>query len=409
MTNTPAHKMKYKRRWFTKEEWEQLCNNERQFVYNHSHSFSPLTKQHQQQQNNNNKYGEPSIPLLLLNYFIVYGYEEAAIRLAKELNIISNNNDILSFNKLFMINERKQIKILIQSGKIMDSITLIDNLFGLESLNSNNNNNNQSNQMNSLNKQNDNSYTPPEEDLLFKLMLLNLIEMIRSNNNTTNTTNDNDDITKLIEYTRTHLAMKASHSIKYMNDLQSVISLLMLHSVAKKNNKSLKLNQLPLNLQKLYSIKLRNNLAHLINMKLLQLININVSNQSRFPNLILSNNSNILGGGNSLDNDYHNNSLKYILKNNPDQQKTKSRNESIEPKTYPSTSITDHNKYWQETKKYLNKGKNNITTTESTKHTDNSIFEANLVQLMKLWIYSENQLHRKDFGIPRVEDNLTQL
>lgn len=172
--NNPSskyHKNRYKRKWYRKEEWINKCNNDRSF--NNYILGNIIT-------DNNNNYNveydpidptndgderitipEPSIPLLLLNYFIIYGYEEAAIRMGKELNIIRNNSDIVQFNKLFMIKERNLIKSSILSGKINNAMTLIDNLFGLSILHNNND---------------DNPHTNDDEegdDLYFKLSLLN--------------------------------------------------------------------------------------------------------------------------------------------------------------------------------------------------------------------------------------------
>ncbi|KAG0659854.1 hypothetical protein C6P44_003458 [Monosporozyma unispora] len=375
--NNNRNKYKYKKKWFYKDEWIQKCEFDK-YLNN-----PKLKNNYSEGGGSNNKYlhstdksiHERSLPILLLNYFIIYGYEEASIRMAKELNIIQNNLDITHFNQLFMIKERNQIKNLILSGKITQAITHIDELFGLTILQDH-----------------------EDEDLYFKLTLLNLIEMIRNKSY-------GDDISKLIQYTRTHLAAKASQSRQYMSNLQSVISLLMLTAAS---TTPLDIKSLPTNLQNLYSIKLRNKLAHSINMKFLQVINIKVSNQTKFPNLILSGHDSIL----SPNNNNNNNSLKHILKHGKEQMEGEDnfindKSPSVVSESYNPT-ITDRNKYWQETKKYLNlNGNESINNTTNDDNLDNSPFEAKLVQLMKLWIYSENELHSKGYGIPRVEDNLT--
>lgn len=394
LNNSHHNKFKYKRKWYYKDEWSIKCKNDKLFnnfilgnnivpsIHINKSKSSFVVDSLDTNNNNNNTIlvPEPSLPLLLLNYFIIYGYEEAAIRMCKELNLIQNNNDIKLFNDLFMIKERNKIKILILSGKITDAINLIDNSFGLNILYENNNNTSHDN-----------------DDLYFQLVLLNLIEMIRNNS-------FSNDISKLVQYARIHLSTKASQSKRHMTDLQSVISLLMLTAAARNNNNEsipLNINNLPNSLKMLYSIKLRNKLAHSINMKFLQVINVRVSNQKKFPNLVLSDN------------------LPPSVNNHP-QQKLNNTNGDDTPIEMDSNvselSVTDHNRYWQETKKYLHLQFNLTTGTSNTSsgpynNVDTMVwrdfpFEAKLVQLMKLWIYSENRLHRKGFGVPRVEDNL---
>ncbi|CAL9735389.1 glucose-induced degradation protein 8 [Monosporozyma servazzii] len=346
---------KYKHKSFYKDEWLQRCKIDKSLINTCL--------------DNNNNNHEKALPILLLNYFVVYGYEEAAIKMAMELNIVSNNQQIVFFNNLYMIKQRNKIKNFILTGQINNAISLIDQLFGLNTLKNNH--------------------------LYFNLILLNLIEMIRNNNNSYN-------ISTVIQYTRKYLAPKASQSKQYMQDLQSVISLLMLTtaSSSSSSNKPLDIKSLPRNLQNLYSIKLRNKLAHSINMKLLQIINANVSNQHTFPNLILSQNDSILSSSPN-----NNTSLNNLLKNykQADNTTTPTNNHSNDQN---ENIITDHNKYWQETKKYLNLNSNNNNNNSQVAE-GNCPFEAKLVQIMKLWIYSENELHSKGYGIPRVEDNLT--
>lgn len=418
-------KFKYKRKWYYRDEWSMKCKNDKLLnnyilgtniplinlnksksaidLYNKDGKDKDITKD----KVCNIIIPELSIPLLLLNYFVIYGYEEAAIRMCKELGLIKNNNDIKQFNELFMIKERNKIKILIISGKITEAINLIDQLFGLNILYDDIINDNLIDE----NNNNDNNNND-DDDLYFQLILLNLIEMIRNNLYP-------NDIPKLVEYARTHLSTKASQSKKYMTDLQSVISLLMLTAASNNNNNnkenvSLNINKLPANLKMLYSIKLRNRLAHSINMKFLQIINVKVSNQNKFPNLILSGNL-CLNSIDSTNKITHFQRHKQHFHSHHDDDL---RNTTIEipvkadfnPTELP---VTDHNRYWQETKKYLNL-QNNIDedTSGSNNGSDNNVirgnspFEAKLVQLMKLWIYAENRLHRKGFGIPRVEDNL---
>lgn len=351
--------MKYKQKWFYKDEWAQNCKNDKSLIT----TYAMDNKQNNKQSNSH----ERALPTLLLNYFIVYGYEEAAIKMAKELHIIKSNKHSTQFNDLYMIKQRNNIKNMILRGNINSAISLIDDLFGLRVLQSN--------------------------DLYFKLLLLNLIEMIRNNSY---------DIVQVIQYTRTHLAPRASQSKSYMQDLQSVISLLMLTAASSSSSQKLDISKLPTNLQNLYSIKLRNKLAHSINMKLLQIINVSVSNQSVFPNLILSNTDSFLyTSNNNIINNINNRNtpLTHILKNckNTESQNNNNVSECSE------LTITDQNKYWQETKKYLKL--NTKVESSSSMEEETSPFEAKLVQLMKLWIYSENELHSKGYGIPRVEDN----
>ena len=107
-------------------------------------------------------------------------------------------------------------------------------------------------------------------DLHFKLLLLNLIEMIRSHHQQENITKDsNDFILNLIQYSQNKLAIKASSSVKKMQELELAMTLLLFPLSDSADSGSIKL---PKSLQNLYSISLRSKIADLVNEKLLKFI-----------------------------------------------------------------------------------------------------------------------------------------
>lgn len=464
----------YQRKWFYQAEWnehvqlnKQICS---ELVFNNNKATNEPEKivinqkvntdtTNNTSSMNNSSHDldtkfkflsipEISINKLLLNYFIIMGYENSSIRMCKELGIINSNKDIQDFNDLYMIQERNQIKNLIKSGKIMDAMDKILINFGSNALENGvdiydygNNNNNNNNMENGLNNSN-------EVDLQFKLLLLNLIEMIREhnrlkeinkNNNDISAINDNKFILDLINYSKEQLSSKASKNLQQMNELQLTMSLLLFTKTNTDNH------ELPRELNELYSLQFRSKIAEQINKKLLSLINVKVENQTKFPNLIFNHlnlNLNSLNLFQILNNksDSKNIATKNKDKGNDTISKVKydsSRdipNHSINniiPEQHVQTlgnTITNKTKYWSETQKYLNldssinssmstfdngmladntncNDRNKISGNTTCNRTvfDNN-FESKLIQLFKLWCYSENTLHINNFGIPRVKD-----
>ena len=144
MTN---FKSTYEKKSFTREQWMKVVQD-----------ANPYDRSNSELSNN-----EPVIPMLLLNYFVVMAYEESSIRMAKELGFLNSNKDIEEFNSVYMIKKRAYIKELIKKGEILLAMEKITEVFGIEVLESLNDH-------------------ITDEDLNFKLLLLNLIEMIRSHN-----------------------------------------------------------------------------------------------------------------------------------------------------------------------------------------------------------------------------------
>lgn len=459
----------YQRKWFYPQEWnervqldKQICN---EIVFSNNNAniddndkilinrkFSTDSSVYDDRMNYNHrdaKYNFLSIPeisinKLLLNYFITMGYENSSIRMCKELCIINSNKDIQDFNKLYMIQERNQIKNLIKNGKIMDAMDKIISNFGSNALeNDKFDSFNKMNNSNSNNNNSNNNNSNDEVDLQFKLLLLNLIEMIREHNklkeiNIQNNNYDIDDknfILDLINYSKEQLASKASQNKQQMNELQLTMSLLLFTKANPENT------ELPAELNELYSLQFRSEIAEQINKKLLSLININVENQSKFPNLIFNNlnlNSNSINLYQILNTKNSGDSSKKIKKSSTatatttstTQTNTSSHNNDsienhfsnnsvmLESNIQPLNNIiTNKTKYWSETQKYLNLDNsidnsqnefddndfNSIDNSNGKTIFDNN-FEAKLIQLFKLWCYSENTLHLNNIGVPRVKD-----
>ncbi|CCF56810.1 hypothetical protein KAFR_0B05140 [Kazachstania africana CBS 2517] len=485
MTTTSKDKVdtnsatKYTRKSFSKNEWKEKVLADKfvinELIYNNNNTCTttaiPTTISSTSKRSNilstvSNK--EPSLSKLLLNYFITMAHEESSIRMAKELNYIKNNKDLLEFNSLFKIKERSVIIHLIKSGNINGAMDNINKSFGLsvlESINdenstvTNNNSNNDNNDNNeailTFNEFDETNQEYEEDDLHFKLLLLNLVEMIRTYRNEKKS-NENDDefILNLINYSKEKLALKASTNKHHMEELELTITLLLFPI---NDNSNIKL---PKNLKNLYSLSLRSKIANSVNKKLLEHIHPYITNQSKFPDFV----------GGLTDSDYNKASITNITKNiskykpiiRTNTNKTKeiiaasmeikrqelSGNKEINDIQNNSMdsqfgSISNSNNYWAQTKQTLFNNFNDINS-----HYDNSLkdktlissdssssssssssdtasnskkkfvrnnnffnnisnyqYEARLIQLMKLWAWCENELHAHDIGVPRVEDD----
>ena len=212
---------------------------------------------------------EPTLPRLLLNYFVCMAYEDSSIRMAKELGFIGNNKDVALFNDLYKIKERFLIKRLIKLGQINKAMEEINSIFGLEVLEETFNAT-ESNASRTEKQQQQQQQFDIDGDLHFKLLLLNLIEMIRSHHQQKDASKDsNDFILNLIQYSQEKLAIKASSSIKKMQELELAMTLLLFPFSDSTDGNNIKL---PKSLQNLYSISLRSKIADLVNEKLLKFI-----------------------------------------------------------------------------------------------------------------------------------------
>lgn len=380
----------YSKKTFTKDEWKLKLIKDKQSI--------PIIT----------SINELSIPKLLLNYFIINAYEDSSCRMAKELGLIKNNKDLIEFNDLFKINERSKIIHSIKLGKISNAMDLINNHFGFDILQNNNNYTTESN-LDTKNVKNDKTEQSENEinsndDLHFKLLLLNLTEMIRNNKNNKNNNSNNDKIDdkefiiNLINYSKEKLAPKALNNKKHMKQLELIMTLLLLPQ-----DLSIKL---PENLNKLYSLSLRTKIANLINKKLLQSIYPQITNQSKFTNLIQSTeNINIMNY--KLSN--FNSIIKTNLRSEDFQKDENTRTDIDKSQVLSSSSTFDYAIPKTSSTSYWNETKENILTNNDTPQEKIDIsdfqFESKLSQIIKLWVWSENQLHSNNIGVPRIQNN----
>lgn len=250
----------------------------------------------------NSGISKDKIDNLILNYFIVEGYQEAAISFAKEINTELKNERIKSHtpslnpflkqlgsmssmnNKRFSevahgyfekkedhdpittphshhhptlrpkiisdystINQRKEIKLLILKGSITKAIHKISEYFPTI-LDSNN-------------------------LLHFKLLRLNLIEMIRShkltNGNSPDVELERKFLDDILSFVRENLISKVTHSSKLLKELEITMSLLCFNFDEGKGIEEQK--DLPEELRSLFNLSLRNQCYRLVNKAILNL------------------------------------------------------------------------------------------------------------------------------------------
>ncbi|SCV05231.1 LANO_0H02938g1_1 [Lachancea nothofagi CBS 11611] len=332
---------------------------------------------------------EPSLTHLLLNYFVVMSYEESSIRMAKELGYIRSNKDAASFNKIYKIRERAHVRELIKGGQILEAIEEIYTEFGVQVLED-------SSTSASENK------TTDEDDLHFKLLLLNLIEMIRKHHQSGATPEESSGfILELIEYSQERLALKADSNKQYMKELELVMTLLLFPMEQSSTNGSTLV--LPKSLRNLYSLSLRTKIADLVNRKLLESMQSQVSSSTSngaFPDLIgfkvthqgRDNYNGLFQASNKEDAGFESASTK--------------PSETQENFKRPTTGKPWQNNAWkttsdlikdQEQESYDDSGANSPGAHKKIE------YEAKLNQVMKLWAWCENQLHNCGVGVPRVE------
>ncbi|SCV02158.1 LAMI_0G16380g1_1 [Lachancea mirantina] len=335
---------------------------------------------------------EPSIPVLLLNYFVVMSYEEASIRMARELGYVKNNKDAAEFNKVYKIGERAHIRQLIKKGKILEAINEINTKFGVEVLEQ---------------RSDEPGKAEANDDLHFKLLLLNLIEMIRNHHQGRSSSTlpseetSNQFILELIQYSQDKLALKAGSNKRHMKELELVMTLLLFPMELTSSDEGQASADLPKSLKNLYLLSLRAKIANLVNKKLLEAIRPNIllaCNEGKFPDLI--------GFKSSQANfaNYHGllrARSKDSISSEAFAKKLEDRNFTQSDNSRDKQSIRDS---WRETTMLLeNQEKKALDATSSV--TDNNL-EARLIKVMKLWAYCENQLHYADIGVPRVEGGI---
>ncbi|AMD21756.1 HFL100Wp [Eremothecium sinecaudum] len=376
MTN---FKSTYERKSFSKQEWNEVV------------VASALPYDTLKTNIGEEKVVEPSIPYLLLNYFVVMAYEESSMRMARELNIVRNTKEANEFNKVYMIKERAHARELIKRGKILEAMEEINKKFGVETL-ENIDSGIGSGRGKAL----------QGEDLHFKLLLLSLIELIRRHhqNPPQSEEESNQFILDLIQYTQEKLAMKAISHKEYMKELELVMTLLLfpMEAVKDQDGNSIKV---PKSLRRLYSLSLRSKIAELVNRKLLQKIHPQIAlacAKGGYPDLL---------GCNVADKNlaHFNDLLKSRAKEDISLNLTKDSLAGM--KDIPEGSLgknTWNENSWASTSRMLQEQnlKQNINPLEDRPQME---YQVKLVQVMKLWAWCENQLHGNDIGVPRVESN----
>lgn len=367
---------------------------------------------------------EPSIPKLLLNYFVCMAYEESSIRMARELGYVKSNKDVKEFNDLYKIRERAHISELIKKGKVSDAMEEINTIFGIEVLECGDMGaSSNGDRISDASVRNYRASSNSKEDLHFKLLLLNLIEMIRTHDQECSKLGRRDDsdefILKLIEYSQEKLALKAASNKSYMTDLELVMTLLLFPMTENANVR------LPKSLKNLYSLSLRSNIANLVNRKLLRNIHPQVANESmkngKYPDLIGSNDG-ITGKQFS----HYNEMLMVRPKEDIAQNLTTESLAELRdnPEGILRSSVTSVSEDWSRTAEMIKEqqqqrvkekqqgGKNSDQVSDMGNPSPDDFdvseyqYEAKLVQVMKLWAWCENQLHNNDIGVPRVEGSI---
>lgn len=361
---------------------------------------------------NGRKSAEPSIPKMLLNYFVCMAYEESSVRMARELGYVKSNRDVQEFNDLYKIRERAHISELLKKGKVSDAMDEINSIFGIEVLECG-----AAGSWNDEGRAADGSSnggttrSNGKEDLHFKLLLLNLIEMIRAHDQRSSgagpADDSNDDfVLKLIEYSQEKLALKAASNKSYMAELELVMTLLLF---PKDGSSKVKL---PKSLKNLYSLSLRTNIADLVNRKLLRCLHPQVSNHAshnaKFPDLIGFSNG-IIGKQFS----HYNEMLVVRPKEDITQNLTTDRVADLQDSadSYLRSADTSASDDWSRTTDLIKEQQaTNSTNADQSLNDDFNLseyqYEAKLVQIMKLWAWCENQLHNNDIGAPRVESGV---
>ena len=384
---------------------------------------------------------EPSIPGLLLNYFVTMGYAGASLEMARELGLVVTDEDAIAFNEVYKVRERAEISKLIRSGNIGAAIEKIIEVFGVDVLEE-------------LDDETDTRFfggiaRHRSGDLHFKLLLMNLIEKIRAHHKTisehgeSSTISDQSFILDIIKYSQEKLAARAASNPKYMKDMELIMTLLLLPP-------GYDIRQLPASIRQLYSVSLRTRIADQVNKRLLDHIYPNIANQRRFPDLICPStvdrraiNQTSTRSAPILRTDLQSLSQSGNSEHSPVMGAGASGRNPPEPQLLSRTS---RGSYWarsvaslrgnetgemkesiggkeKEGEQEQGRAQHDVDTDSDDENEEDSneaanflgtkdidsndlLYEANLVQVMKLWSWCENQLHSKGIGVPRVENDV---
>lgn len=361
---------------------------------------------------------EPSVPKLLLNYFVCMAFEESSVRMAREMGYVKSNKDANEFNDLYKIKERAHISELIKAGKVAEAMEEINSTFGIEVLecgtsgtwSSDNGGASYNGRFGTGAKANG------KDDLHFKLLLLDLIEKIRKHDSKDARDRESDDafVLELIQYSQEKLALKAASNKTYMAELELVMTLLLF---PKGGDSKVRL---PKSLKNLYSLSLRSNIAELVNRKLLKCLHPQVSTHAeqigKFPDLISFGNgitgkpfshiSEVLMVRPKEDIGRHltTDSLAELRDSASGQRRSNAASAS-DDWSWTADMIREQ----QQQEAYAkNGGQADDKGVASMEDCDLSEYqyEAKLVQVLKLWAWCENQLHNNDIGVPRVRSSM---
>jgi hypothetical protein len=161
---------------------------------------------------------------IMLNHLIFEGYESTAYQFAKEVGISLENDAELSVG-LQSIGFRNQIKLRILKGEIAQAIDELNMEYP--------------------------ELLEQDDHLYFKLLLMNLIEMIRKHES-----NEEQFVLDIIKFAQDKLTNKAIKNPKFIEELELTMTLLLYSQ-----NKEL----LPPKLTELFDVKLRRDIATLVN------------------------------------------------------------------------------------------------------------------------------------------------
>lgn len=214
-----------------------------------------------------------------------------------------------------------------------------------------------------------------------------------------------------------------------MQELELAMTLLLFPLSDSVDSSSIKL---PKSLQNLYSITLRAKIANLVNEKLLKFIHPKIqfeihNNNSKFPDLLNSDkkiitqnftvyNNNLINGSNGT-------KINYISSNQPISDKMASSDTTATSNSVwlnhqdtnhgTNTSATtfknlENKNYWNQASELLTASAASNTKTKNLQFNNYSSsefpYEPRLTQILKLWSWCENQLHRNQIGVPRMKN-----
>ena len=161
---------------------------------------------------------------------------------------------------------------------------------------------------------------------------------------------------------------------------------------------------LPKSLRNLYSLSLRSKIADLVNRKLLESMHAEIlssSNNGAFPDLI---------GFKTFHHDFknYNGLLNAKAQDSAEIQYTTTKLGDVQG-SFDSISMGKawNSNAWRDTTSLVKETGPGDHVDENTTDIGKQIqYEAKLNQVMKLWVWCENQLHNCGVGVPRVEGGL---